>query len=360
MRTPKYLGYGRKVGLTLALISGFIAMLPHFAVPAKAADDINLYSYRQPFLIQPLLDAFTKETGIKVRVVFAKKGMLERIRAAGRNNAADAVLTVDIGRLNELQEAGVLMPVTSDVLNDNVPAHLRHPDGLWFGLTTRARVALVSRDRVGADELRSYEDLAAPRFKGRICVRSGKHAYNVALIAAMLHHNGEDATRAWLKGVKANLARKPQGNDRAQAKAIYQGQCDIALVNNYYMAKMQTNEKKPEQKKWAASVRLVYLNQGTNDRGNHMNISGAAVIKDAPHAVAAIKLLEFLSGDSAQKIYAEVNHEYPVKAGVAHSGLVKSWGSFKADTANIEGVAKLRQRASRLVDEVGFDDGPTS
>jgi len=359
MRTLETLGCLKKFCLGLTVLCGFGAAQPIAAQQAAAAE-INLYSYRQPFLIQPLLDAFTAESGIKVRVVFAKKGMLERIRAAGRNNAADAVLTVDMGRLNELREAGVLAPVASPVLNANIPAHLRHPDGLWFALTTRARVALVSRERIGADELQSYEDLAEPRFKGRICMRSGKHAYNVALVAAMIHHKGADAARTWLKGLKANLARKPQGNDRAQAKAIYQGQCDVALANNYYMAKMATNEKKPEQKKWAAAVKLLYLNQGESQNGNHMNVSGAAVVKGAKHPAAAVKLLEFLSDAEAQRIYAEVNHEYPVKPGVRMSDLVRSWGAFKPDTADIEAIAKLRRRASRLVDEVRFNNGPTS
>ena len=295
-----------------------------------------------------------------MKVVFAKKGMLERIRAAGRNNAADAVLTVDIGRLTELTDAGVLAPITSDILTANVPSHLRHPDGLWYGVTTRARVALVSRDRVKPDSLTSYEDLADPRFKGRICTRSGKHPYNVALIASMLHHKGEAETRTWLAAVRDNLARKPQGNDRAQAKAIYQGQCDVALANNYYMGKMQTNEKKPEQKDWAAAVRLLYLNQSAGERGNHMNISAAAVVKSAPNPENAKRLVEFLTGARAQEIYAELNHEYPVKPGVARSELVRSWGAFKADTADIEAIGKLRARAARLVDEVRFDDGPTS
>jgi iron(III) transport system substrate-binding protein len=326
---------------------------------AQAAEtELNLYSYRQPFLIKPLLDAFTKETGIKVNTVFAKKGMLEKIRAAGDNSPADAVLTVDIGRLHALKEAGVLQSVKSDVLAKNIPAHFRDPEGMWFGLTTRGRVALVSKERVKPGELTSYEDLADPKFKGRICIRSGKNAYNIALIASMIAHHGEAGAEKWLEGVKANLARKPQGNDRAQSKAVYEGVCDIAISNNYYLGKMITNEKKPEQKKWAAAVRLTYLNQ--NGRGNHMNVSGAAVTKSAKHKDAAIKLLEFLSSDTAQKIYAEDNHEYPVKPGVPRSKLVQSWGDFKGDTLSLEEIAKLRPAASRLVDKVGFDDGPGS
>ncbi len=326
---------------------------------AQAADiELNLYSYRQPFLIKPLTDAFTKETGIKVNTVFAKKGMLEKIKAAGDNSPADAVVTVDIGRLYALKEAGVLQSIKSDVLEKNIPAHFRDPEGMWYGLTSRARVVLVSKERVKPGEIKTLEDLADPKFKGKICTRSGKHAYNVALIASMIAHHGEEAAEKWLDGVKANLARKPQGNDRAQAKAVYEGVCDIALSNSYYMGKMMTNDKKPEQKEWANAVRLTYLNQ--DGRGNHMNISGAAVTKSAKHKEAAVKLLEFLSSDEAQRIYAEDNQEYPVKPGIPFSKVVKSWGDFKVDTLSLEKIAKLRPAASRLVDKVGFDDGPGS
>ena len=323
-----------------------------------ATPEVNLYSYRQPFLIKPMLDEFTKQTGIKVNVVYAKKGMLEKIKAAGDNSPADAVLTVDIGRLNELKEAGVLQPVSSKILDANIPAHLRHPEGLWFGLTTRARMAFASRDRVRPGELRTYADLADPKFKGRICIRSGKHAYNVALIASIIAHEGAAAAERWLRGVKANLARKPQGNDRAQAKAIYEGVCDVAIANTYYMGKMATNKKKPEQKKWAAAIRDTFLNQ--QGRGNHVNLSGAAVIRNAKNRANAVKLIEFLSGDFAQRIYASQNFEYPVKASVAIDPLVKSWGQFKADTINLEKIAKLRSTASKLVDKVRFNEGPGS
>jgi len=320
--------------------------------------EVNLYSYRQPFLMKPILDSFTAQTGIKVNMAYAKKGMLEKIKAAGANNSADVVLTVDIGRLNELREAGVLESVQSTTLAANIPAHLRHPDGLWFGLTARARVVLASRERIKPGEIKSFADLAAPQFKGRICLRSGKHPYNVALLASIIAHNGEEAAEKWLRGLKKNLARKPQGNDRAQAKAIFEGVCDVALANNYYMGKMMTNDKKPEQKQWAAAVRLVYMDQ--DGHGQHMNISGAAVVRGANNRDAAVKLIEFLSDDFAQKLYADKNHEYPVKPDVKVSTLVKSWGDFKQDRLSIEAIAKHRPTASRLVDKVGFNDGPSS
>ena len=328
------------------------------AAPSHADGEVNLYSYRQPFLIEPMLEEFTKQTGTQVNVVFAKKGMVEKIKAAGDNNPADAVLTVDIGRLDALHKAGLLEGVDSAVLNEAIPANLRHPDGLWFGLTTRARLALTSKERVKPGELETLADLADPKFKGRICTRSGKHVYNVALIASVIAHEGEEAAERWLAGVRDNLARKPQGNDRAQAKGIHEGVCDVAISNHYYMGKMATNEKKPEQKDWAKAVSVQFLDQ--DGRGNHVNISGAAVIKGAKNRDNAVALLEFLAGDKAQNMYATVNFEFPVKDGIRTHELVESWGSFKADDLSLEEIASHRTTASKLVDKTGFDAGPTS
>ena len=341
----------RKLSTVLALTLLGIAGWASFAT--AAAPEVNLYSYRQPFLINPMLDAFTKATGIKVNVVFAKEGVLEKLKAEGMNSPADAVLTVDIGRLNDLAEAGLLQGVKSPTLEANIPPQYRHLDGLWFGLTTRARVLFVSKQRVKDGAIARYEDLVDPKFQGRICTRSGKHAYNLSLIAAMIAHKGEQQAQAWLEGVRANLARKPQGNDRAQAKAIHEGVCDVALANTYYMGAMQTNDKHPEQKEWAASVRVVFPNQG--DRGTHVNISGAGVTKNAKNRDNAVKLLEFLSGELAQKLYAAKNFEYPVKAGVEWDPLVASWGRFQADKINVIEIAKHRSDASKLVDKTGFD-----
>lgn len=329
------------------------AMLASVPGARAASEEVNLYSYRQPFLIQPMLDVFTEKTGITVNVAYAEEGMLERIKAEGENTPADAVLTADIGRLKDMEDAGVLAAVNSEVLSENIPAAYRHPDGYWFGLTTRARIIFASKDRVGADEVTSYEDLADPKMKGRICIRSGKHLYNISLIASMIAHKGVEETEKWLLGVKANLARKPQGNDRAQAKAIYEGQCDVAIANTYYMGNMQTNDEKPEQKEWASAINIIFPNQG--DRGTHVNISGAAVLKHAKRKENAVKLLEFLASETAQSMYAAQNFEYPVKPGVAVSERVQSWGSFKADTISLSEVAKHRAEAARMVDRIGFD-----
>ena len=334
------------------------ALAPVVFAGTAGAAEVNLYSYRQPFLIEPILAKFTEETGVEVNVnvVFAKKGMIDKIRAAGENNPADAILTVDIGRLDGLVEAGLLEPVESPVLEANIPGSLRHPDGLWFGLTTRARVVYAHKDRVAAGAITNTSDLADPKLKGRVCTRSGKHGYNVAFLAAMIARDGEAAAEEWLRGVKANLARKPQGNDRAQAKAIHAGVCDVALANTYYMGKMATNEKKPEQNDWASVIRVHFLDQ--EGPGQHVNISGAGVIKGAKNRAQAVQLIEFLAGDIAQQMYASSNFEYPVKAGVATDPFIESLGEFRADELSLSEIARHRKAASRMVDRVGFEEGP--
>ncbi len=327
------------------------------AAPAFADGEVNIYSYRQPYLIEPLLDAFTKETGIKTNVVFAAEGLGERIAAEGANSPADVLLTVDIGRLDGAKQLGISQPVVSEIVNANVPAEFRDPEGHWIGLTNRARVIYASKERVDQDSI-TYEELADPKWKGRLCTRSGQHVYTVGLVASMVAHHGAEETEKWLEGVRDNLASKPAGNDRAQVKAIFAGECDIALGNTYYMGLMQTNEKEPEQQTWADSVRILFPN--TDDRGSHVNVAGVILTKNAPNQDNAVKLIEFLSSDEAQQIYAETNHEYPVKPGVAVSERVASWGEFKKDTLSLADIAKNRKTASELIDEVGFDDGPAS
>lgn len=327
------------------------------ATPALADGEVNIYSYRQPVLIQPLLDAFTKETGIKTNVIFASDGLAERIQAEGANSPADVMMTVDIGRLDGAKQLGITQPVSSEVVNANIPAEFRDPEGHWIGLTTRARVVYASKDRVEQDSI-TYEELADEKWRGRICTRSGQHVYSIGLFASMVAHHGAEKTEEWLAGVRDNLASKPSGNDRAQVKAIFAGECDISLGNTYYMGKMQTNEKEPEQKDWANSVKILFPN--TEDRGTHVNISGVVMAKNAPHPAEALKLIEFLSSDTAQQVYAEANYEYPVKPGVAVSERVKSWGEIKPDSLPLAEIANNRKTASELVDKVGFNDGPSS
>ena len=327
-----------------------------FAVAAAAvaapalAQEVNVYSYRQPHLIAPLTDAFTKETGIAVNVAYLKKGMVERMLAEGKRSPADLVFTVDISRLSAVVEADLTQPVQSDTLNANVPAQYRDPDGQWFGLTTRARIVYASKDRVKPEEITTYEDLADPKWKGRICTRSGMHAYNIALTSAMVEHHGEDGAAKWLEGIKANLARKPQGNDRAQVKAIWAGECDIAIGNTYYMGKMLSDD---EQKAWAESVNVLFPT--FEGAGTHVNISGVAMAKHAPNPENALKLMEFLTSPKAQEIYAKDNFEYPIAPGTKADPLVESWGSFEADGVNLMTLAANRPAALRITEEVDFD-----
>lgn len=333
----------KKSAIALALALGTSAM---------SWAEVNVYSYRQEFLIKPMLDEFTKETGIPVNIVYVKDGLAERLKQEGELSKADVVLTVDISRLEELVKAGITQPIASDVVNANIPAHLRGDN--WVALTTRARAIYSSKERVGKLPANfTYQDLAKPEYKGKICVRSGKHPYNVSLVASMIAHDGEASAKAWLEGVKANLAQKPQGGDRDQVKAIMEGKCDYALGNSYYFGAMITNEKNPEQKEWAKSVEINFPNQ--ESIGTHINVSGVALAKYAPNRADALKLVEFLSNDTAQKLYAEANHEYPVKAGVERSALVASWGDFKADELNVLDIAKHYQSALKLIDEVKFD-----
>lgn len=324
---------------------------------AATAAEVNIYSSREPQLIAPMLKAFSDKTGIKTNVVFVRDGLNERLAAEARNSPADVMLTVDIARLTEAKASDLTQPVTSQAVNAAVPANLRDPEGHWFALTLRARVVYASKDRVKQDAI-TYEELADPKWRGKLCSRSGQHAYNTAVIAAMIAHKGEAATETWLKGVKNNLAHKPAGGDREQVRDVAAGKCDLALGNTYYMGLMQTNKKNPEQQEWAKAVKVLFPNAG--DRGTHVNVSGVAVTKNAPNKDNAIKLIEFLVSNEAQGLYASVNHEYPVNPKVEPSATVKSWGTLKADSLPLTEISKHRKQASEIVDKVNFDAGPSS
>ena len=335
------------------LSSAALALVMGSSSAARADGEINVYSYRQPSLIDPLLQSFTAKTGIQVRTVFADNGLVERLAQEGRNSPADLLLTADVGRLVEATSRGLGQPVTSPAILDKVPVNLRDPGKQWFGLTMRARVVYAAIERAGISAI-SYEELADPKWKGKICLRPGNHPYNLGLIAAMIAHKGEDATREWLKGLKANLAVKPSGNDRSQAKSVYAGECDLAIANTYYMGKMLTNNEEPEQKDWAKAVRIVF--PASPEFGTHVNISGMMLTKNAPNKDNAVKLMEYLAGDEAQRLYANGNFEYPVNPAVAASEIVKSWGSFAPDSLNVTEIARLEPAAAKLVDEVEFND----
>lgn len=320
------------------------------AVALPAVADVNIYTTRQPELIQPVMDAFTAETGIAVNLAYVQDGIVERLKAEGARSPADLVMTVDIANLQQIVDAGVIQPVENDVLTAAVPAELRSPENLWFALTTRARIVYASKDRVADGEVTTYEDLADPKWAGRICTRSGVHNYNLALVSAIIEHHGVDYARDWAAAVRENLARKPEGNDRAQVRAIWAGECDISLGNTYYMGAMLTND---EQKEWADAVRIVFPT--FEDAGTHVNVSGVALTNAAPNKDEAIQLMEFLVSPTAQAIYAELNFEYPVLPSAEIADMVADWGTFDADTISLTDVAAHRPDALRVMEEVNFD-----
>ncbi len=330
--------------------------------PAPAADaapaasgEVNLYTTREPGLIQPLLEAFTASSGIEVNTVFVRDGLLERVRAEGQRSPADVLMTVDTGNLLDLVDNGQTQPVESQILADAIPAHLRGADGQWFALSLRDRILYADKD-LQLDGF-TYEQLADPQWKGRVCIRSGQHPYNTSLIAAMIAHAGEEKTEAWLRGVKANLARKAAGGDRDVARDILAGICDIGIANAYYVGRMKNAEPGSEQHQWGEAIQVVRPTfASAADGGTHVNISGAAVALHAPNRDNAVKLLEYLVSDEAQSLYARANYEYPVKAGVELDPVVASFGEMKVDTLPLTEVARHRKQASELVDRVGFDN----
>ena len=349
IRVPIYRPYTREQAMkaTTLLSSIVLGLLTQTSL---AAQEVNVYSYRQPTLVQPMLDVFTDQTGIQVNMVYAKKGMLERLKHEGKNTPADLIFTTDIGRLADIKAADLTRAVESDVLNQNIPQSQRDEQGHWYGLTARARIIVASKSRASG-EIDSYAGLASAPMKGRVCTRSGKHPYMVGLTAAMIVHEGAEKTEQWLHDLKQNLARKPQGNDRAQVKAIKEGECDVAVINNYYMYKML---KDPKQLAWAESVEVIFPDQAGH--GTHMNISGMVMSKYATNQANALKLMEFLASDVAQKMYSEVNGEYPVKSSVPLSEQLNMWGEFKRDEVSLTAVAAQRAEAIKMMDRVGFDD----
>ena len=326
----------------IGMLAGLAGLAWAAAGEAQAAGELNLYSHRQPFLIEPFLEAFTAETGIAVNVVYASKGLAQRLQAEARNSPADVVLTVDIGRLAIYADKDLLAPVESAVLSAAVPAHLRDPKGRWFALSKRARIIAVSRDRVPAGAITRYEDLADERWAGRICSRPGSHVYNRAMMASMIAALGEEAAEDWATGLVANLARRPQGNDRAQVKAIHEGFCDIALINSYYYGKLASSEIE-DQRAWAASIDLVFPNQ--DDRGTHINISGGGVARYSKNKEMAVAFLEFLTEETAQGLYGTVNFEFPVNPAVEPAPGVAAWGRVQGRRAAHR--AHRRARAHR-------------
>ena len=333
-------------------IAPICALLCITPLQASIAENLNIYTHRQPALLEPILEAYTKKTGTTFSTVYAPKGLVQRLQSEGDATPADMVITVDINRVHELSETGLLAPLSSSKIRNQVPAHLRDKSDKWTALSLRARIAAVSVQRVKKSEVSSLADLTKSDLKGRVCTRVGSHVYNRALLASIIANDGENAAREWAKALVANLARKPQGNDRAQAKAIYSGECDVALMNTYYFGKMKFNEKDPEQKKWADSLRLVFLDQ--KGRGQHVNISAAAILKASKKQEAALQFIEWLTSPEAQLLYTEVNYEYPVNPEVNPSEEVASWGKFKIDQVSLTDIAKNTPLAQIIINETGW------
>lgn len=326
------------------------ALLLSALLPAAAqAAEVNVYTAREPALIKPALDAFAQSTGIRVNTVFIQNGLEERVKAEGANSPADLIITIDAARLVNAGDLGILQKLTTTPQEKLIADNLRDPQGRWTAVTLRSRVVYASKERV-KDNAITYEDLADPKWKGKICVRSGQHPYNISLIAAYIAHHGLEKTETWLRGVKANLAKKPSGGDRDVAKDILAGVCDIGIGNTYYVGLML---KDPQQRAWGEAIKV--MDTTFKDHGTHVNISGAGVTKDAPNKANAEKLLSFLLGDQAQSLLASLNDEYPVRAGVAAVRTEKLFGPIKPDSLSLTTIAAQRKIASELVDKVGFD-----
>ena len=323
------------------------------AAPASTEEAVvNLYSARHYDTDETLYQQFTQKTGIEVQVIEGEADeLLERIQSEGEQSPADVFMAVDAGRLWRAEEAGIFQPVTSETLTSSIPESLRHPNGLWFGLTKRARVLVYNPDKVQPSDLSTYEALAEPQWKGRVCIRSSGNIYNQSLLGSMVETLGVEATEAWAKGLVANLAREPEGGDTDQIKAVAAGQCDVAVANHYYWARLAKSEK-PEDKEIASKTAIFFPNQG--DRGTHVNISGAGVVTSAPHPENAVAFLEFLASPEAQSVFAEGNNEYPVVDGVKLDPIVAELGEFKVDEVNVASYGRNNPEVVKLVDRAGW------
>jgi iron(III) transport system substrate-binding protein len=334
--------YGR------VLIAATVTMA---ATSALAQGEVNVYTYRETKLITPLFDAFTKETGVKVNVVSASSGLEQRIKTEGANSPADVLLTVDISRLEAAVQSGITQPIKSAVLDKVVAPRYRDPEGHWYAVSMRARVVYASKERVKQTAL-NYEDLATPAWKGKICIRSGQHYYNTALFAAHIVKHGEAATEQWLRGLKANLAQRPSGGDRETARDVAAGKCDLGIGNTYYYGLM--THANPAQKPWAEATRVILPT--FKGGGTHVNVSGVALARHAPNKANAMKLIEWLAGEKAQQMYANMNYEYPIRAGVPVHPTIAAFGTLNPDPMPLSSIAGRAKAAANLVDKVGFNN----
>lgn len=322
------------------------------SVAAEPAGEVNVYSSRKEDLIRPLLERFTEQTGIRVNLVTSKDdALIERLVKEGKNSPADLLITVDAGRLYRAKKAGVLQPVDSVVLREAIPAPYRDSQDYWFGLSMRARPIWYVKGKVDPKTLTSYADLADPRWQKRICVRSSENIYNQSMVAAMIAHDGEKVTSTWLDGLVKNFAQKPAGGDRDQIKAAAAGKCDIAIANTYYVGAMLAGSDAADR---AAAEKMGVIWPDQEHHGVHVNVSGIGLTAAAKHKAEAIRLMEFLVSDEAQRWYADGNFEYPVKPGVPWNATLESFGQFKADSLPMEKLGELNASAVRLMDRAGW------
>lgn len=335
-----------KMTARLAQLAAGLLLSSSLIMPAHAADEVVVYSARNEQLIKPLFDAYTKETGVQVKFITDKEGpLLQRLKAEGANTPADMLITVDAGNLWEAAREGLLKPVQSGVLNSNIPAHLRDPGNQWFGLSVRARTIFFNTQKVKPADLSSYEDLGSAKWKDRLCLRTSKKVYNQSLVAMMIAEHGEAKAEQTVKSWVSNLATDPFPDDTKMLEAIAAGQCDVGIANTYYYGRLM--EKKPE-----LPLGIFWPNQKTN--GVHVNVSGAGVTKHAKHPQAAQKLLEWLSSDKAQNLFADVNLEYPANPKIKVDPVVANWGTFKQNVVNVSKAGELQAAAVKLMDRAGY------
>ena len=331
-----------------------IAGLCSASLGASAQEKVlNLYSSRHYQTDEALYTEFTRQTGIRInRIEAPEDALIERLRNEGAASPADVLVTVDAGRLWRAEQLGLLQPVKSAVLESRVPEHLRHPEGLWFGFSTRARVIVYNKAAVKPGEIRSYEDLADPKWKGKVCMRSSSSIYNLSLAAALISHVGEQKTEEWAKGVVGNFARAPKGGDTDQIKSVAAGECALTLANTYYYARLARSTK-PDEREVAEKTGVLWPNQ--DGRGAHVNISGAGVLKSAPHREEAVKFLEYLVGNDAQRYFADGNNEFPaVKTATVENPALKALGNFKPDTLNVSALGRNQPEAQKVYDRAGW------
>ena len=322
------------------------------AAVVESAGEVNVYSHRHYDTDQELFRRFTEQTGIRVNVVTASADeLITRLENEGADSPADILITVDAGRLHQAKERGLLQPVESEVLAANIPDHLRDRDNQWFGLTQRARIIAYHRDRVQPEDLSTYAALAGPEWNDRLLTRSSSNVYNQSLIAAIIAHVGAEEAERWAAGIVESMAREPSGGDTDQIKAVAAGAADVAIVNSYYLGRLAASDD-PEERRVVEQIGAFFPDQGGN--GTHVNVSGAGVTRSSGNLENAVRLIEFLSGDEAQRLFAEANHEYPVKPGVPWSATLQSWGEFQADTLDLTTLGELNAEAVRIADRAGW------